>query len=42
MEISKELASYIADYINEELDYSQPIDQQTIIDAVDAYNSGAR
>ena len=43
MEMDKELAQYIADYINEEMDrYNSWIDSNIIMDAVDAYNGGAR
>ena len=43
MEIDKELAQYIADYINEEMDrYNSWIDSKTIMDAVDAFDGGAR
>jgi len=43
MEIDKELAQYIADYINEEMDrYNSWIDSDTIMNAVDAFDGGAR
>lgn len=35
------LTQYIADYVNEELDRGNTIDEQTIADAIDAYNGGA-
>ena len=47
MEMNKELAQYIADYINEEMgrllcpDNSR-IDSDTIMNAVDAFDGGAR
>lgn len=40
--MSKELMKYIADYINEELDRENKITAQTIEDAVDAFNGGAK
>ena len=43
MEMDKELAQYIADYINEEMDrYNSWIDSDTIMNAVDAFDGGAR
>jgi hypothetical protein len=36
------LAAYIADYINEELARGNEIDEQTILDAIEAYIGGAR
>ena len=41
--LDKELAQYIADYINEEMDrYNSWIDSETIMNAVDAFDGGAR
>jgi len=37
-----ELAKYIAEYISEELSRGNDIDAQTILDAIDAYEGGAR
>jgi ATP-dependent protease ClpP protease subunit len=43
MKMDKELAQYIADYINEEMDrYNSWIDSETIMNAVDAFDGGAR
>ena len=43
MKMDKELAQYIADYINEEMDrYNSWIDSDTIMNAVDAFDGGAR
>ena len=38
----EELYSYIADYINEEIERGNTITTETISDAVAAYNGGAR
>ena len=40
--MTKELISYIADYINEELTRGNPIDADTINNAIEAYEGGAR
>jgi hypothetical protein len=40
--LDKELAQYIADYINEELERDNSINGNTIKDAVDAFDGGAR
>lgn len=40
--MEKDLARYIADFINEELDRGNPITQETIEEAVSAYEGGAR
>ena len=40
--MSKELIIYLANYINEELSRDNEIDEQTIINAIDAFNGGAR
>ena len=49
LKIDEELAAYIADYVNEELGELSPptrspikIDSQIILNAVDAYEGGAR
>ena len=47
MEMDKELAQYIADYINEEMGRllcpdNSWIDSDTIMNAVDAFDGGAR
>ena len=42
MEGDEELAQYIANYINEELERKNSIDGDTILYAMDAYNGGAR
>jgi hypothetical protein len=42
MKLTKALARYLADYINEELDRGNEITYQTILDAVDAFKGGAR
>ena len=42
MEGGEELAQYIANYINEELERKNSIDSDTILYAMDAYNGGAR
>ena len=42
MEGDEELAQYIANYINEELERKNSIDSDTILYAMDAYNGGAR
>ena len=47
MEMDKELAQYIADYINEEMSRllcpdNSRIDSNIIMDAVDAFDGGAR
>ena len=51
MSLTNELAAYIADYVNEELtlqshstdpDHVYSIDMQMILEAVDAYEGGAR
>ena len=42
MEDDRELAQYISDYINEELERKNSIDSNTILYAMDAYNGGAR
>lgn len=39
---TKNLASYIADYVNEELDRGNEIDREVILHAIDAYEGGAR
>lgn len=36
------LASYISDYVNEELRRGHEVTEETINNAVDAYNGGAR
>jgi hypothetical protein len=36
------MAAYVADYINEELARGNKIDTQTIVDALEAYEGGAR
>ena len=41
-EMDKELARYIASYVNEELERNNSIDRNTIMYAVDAFNGGAR
>ena len=38
----KALAKYISDYVNEELTRGNEINEQTILDAIDAFNGGAR
>jgi hypothetical protein len=40
--MTNELAAYIAAYVNEELDRGNAIGMQTILDAIDAYEGGAR
>ncbi len=40
--LTNALASYIADYVNEELSRSHKITEQTIADAIDAFDGGAR
>jgi hypothetical protein len=40
--MSNELAEYIAAYVNEELARKNDIDAKTILDAVDAFEGGAR
>ena len=42
MEGDEELAQYIADYTNEELERKNSINSNTILYAMDAYNGGAR
>ena len=39
--ITPALLSYIADYVNEELDRGATIDKYTITDAIDAFVGGA-
>ena len=43
--MSEELAAYIADYVNEELERqlsTAHVTQDIVLSAVDAYNGGAR
>lgn len=40
--MDNQLAAYIADYINEELDRGNEITTETILNAVEAYEGGAR
>jgi hypothetical protein len=40
--MSNEQARYIAAYVNEELDRGNDITEQTILDAIDAFEDGAR
>lgn len=42
IELNKELACYVSDYINEELERGNLVDYQTIFDAVEAFTNGAR
>ena len=39
--ITLALVSYIAEYVNEELQRGATIDKYTITDAIDAFNGGA-
>ena len=41
-EMDRELARYIASYVNEELERNNSIDRNTIMYAVDSFNGGAR
>ena len=41
-EMDRELARYIASYVNEELERNNNINRNTIMYAVDAFNGGAR
>jgi len=40
--MSKELAQYIVDYISEELDRGNSITRETVLNAFDAFEGGAR
>ena len=40
--MNKKLINYIVDYINEELDRGHKITSQTITNAIDAFEDGAR
>ena len=40
--ITVELAEYIADFINEEIDRGNEIDYLTIVAAIEAFEGGAR
>jgi len=40
--MDRELARYIASYVNEELERNNSIDRNTIMYAVDSFNGGAR
>lgn len=41
-QLTEECIYYLADYINEEIDRGNDISSDTIKDAIDAFNGGAR